>query len=105
MELWEKYHYERVFFLTDRYLYQNENDIPVLKLLERMGVMYTVYCDLAPNLTAEQVERGITALERFQPDAIVSMGGGTVLDAAKLMRYRWEHPECVLGRTTAQLFG
>lgn len=54
VELWEKYHYERVFFLTDRYLYQNENVIPVLKLLERMGVMYTVYCDLAPNLTAER---------------------------------------------------
>ena len=93
LELQEKYHYERVFFLTDHYLYQNENVIPVLKLLERMGVMYTVYCDLTPSLTVEQVEKGITALERFQPDVIVGMGGGTALDAAKLMRYRWEHPE------------
>ena len=93
LELWKKYRYERVFFLTDHYLYQNGAVIPVLKLLERMGVMYTVYCDLAPNLTAEQIEKGITALERFQPDVMISMGGGTVLDAAKLMRYRWEHPE------------
>ncbi len=93
LELWEKYHYERVFFLTDHYLYQNGTVVPVLKRLEQMGVMYTVYCDLVATLTAEQIEKGIAALERFQPDAIVSMGGGTVLDAAKLMRYRWEHPE------------
>ena len=92
-ELWEKYRYKRVFFLTDHYLYQNETVMSVLKQLERMGVMYTLYCDLAPNLTVEQIEKGVAALERFQPDAMISMGGGTVLDAAKLMRYRWEHPE------------
>ena len=93
LELREKYHYERVFFLTDHYLHQNGNVVPVLKQLERMGVMYTVYCDLAPNLTVEQIEKGVAALERFQPDVMIGMGGGTVLDAAKLMRYRWEHPE------------
>ena len=92
-ELREKYQYERVFFLTDRYLYQRGTVVPVLKHLERMGVRYTVYCDLAQNLTVEQIEKGVAALEQLQPDGIVCMGGGTTLDAAKLMRYRWEHPE------------
>lgn len=58
-----------------------------------MGILYAVYYDITPNLTIEQIEKGMAAIQQFQPDIIFGMGGGTAVDAAKLMRYRYEHPE------------
>lgn len=93
LELREHYHYQRVFVLTDHYLYHNGNAAPVLRQLEQMGILYAVYYDITPNLTIEQIEKGMAAIQQFQPDIILGMGGGTAVDAAKLMRYRYEHPE------------
>lgn len=90
-ELWEQYHYQRVFLLTDHYLYQTGRAALVLSKLERMEVLYAAYYDITPNLTIEQIQKGLAAVEQFQPDVIIGMGGGTALNAAKVMRYQYEH--------------
>ena len=94
-ELQEEYGCERVFVITDHFLYRNGKAGPVLKQLEQMGIPYASFYDLGPEPTLRSVRKGLTALEKFQPDGIVGLGGGTALDAAKLIWYAYEHPETV----------
>lgn len=89
----EKYGCKRVFVITDHFLYKNGNAGPILKQLEQMGISYASFYDINPEPTIQSVQKGLTALEKFQPDGIIGLGGGSALDAAKLMWYAYEHPE------------
>lgn len=92
-ELEEEYDCKRVFVITDHFLYQNGNVRPILTQLEQMGLQYASYYDITAEPTIEQVQKGLTAMAQFQPDGIIGFGGGSALDAAKLMWYAYEHPE------------
>lgn len=92
----EVYDCKRVFVITDHFLYQNGTVQPVLKQLEQMGLQYASFYDLNADPTLQAVQKGLSAMEKFQPDGIIGMGGGSALDAAKLMWYAYEHPEAAL---------
>lgn len=92
-ELKETYHCKRVFLITDHFLYQKGAVAPVLQQLEQMDLAYATYYDIHSTPTLQSVQKGLAAMEQFQPDAVIGMGGGSALDAAKLMRYAYEHPE------------
>lgn len=95
-ELREHDQYQTVFLVTDRYLYQHGAVASVLAQLEQMGVKYTTDYAVTPPLTERQISAGVAAMEQVQPDAIIGLGGGSVLDGAKLMRYAYEHPDVPL---------
>lgn len=95
-ELWERYRYKTVFFITDRYLEQQGMVTPVLKQLERLGSQCTTYYVAAPALTEQHIRQGLAAMEQVQPDVVIGMGGGSVLNGAKLMEYAYKHPQVSL---------
>lgn len=99
-ELREEYECQRVFLITDPFLYQNGSAAGILSQLERLGIQYAAFYDMGETLTLQAIQKGLIELEKIQPDAIIGLGGGSVLDAAKLIRYAYEHPEVSLEERT-----
>ncbi len=92
-ELKEEYDCKRVFLITDNFLYKNGNVRPILKQLEEMGIQCATFYDINPDPSLQSAQKGLAAMDKFQPDGIIGLGGGSALDAAKLMWYAYEHPE------------
>ncbi len=84
---------KRAFVVTDTFLYENGHADPVTKKLEEMGVAYTVFSDVAPDPTLACAKAGAKQMESFKPDTIIALGGGSAMDAAKIMWVMYEHPE------------
>ena len=89
-ELKEK---KRAFIVTDSFLFQNGYTAPVTKALEAMGVAYTVFSDVAPDPSLACAKAGAKQMAEFKPDVILALGGGSAMDAGKIMWVMYEHPE------------
>lgn len=92
-ELKSVYNKKKVFIVTDRFLYQNGYTKPITNQLDAMGIMHTTFYNVAPDPSLGSAEEGAMQMTSFEPDAIIAIGGGSAMDAAKIMWVLYEHPE------------
>ncbi len=84
---------KRVFIVTDSFLYNNNYTKPITDKLDEMGIQHTTFFDVAPDPTLECAKAGTEQMMSFKPDCIIALGGGSAMDAAKIMWVMYEHPE------------
>ena len=84
---------KRVFIVTDKFLYENGYTKVVTDKLDEMGIVYETFADVAPDPTLACAKEGAAIIDRFKPDCIIAVGGGSAMDAAKIMWVLYEHPE------------
>ncbi|MEY8355151.1 bifunctional acetaldehyde-CoA/alcohol dehydrogenase [Lachnospiraceae bacterium 54-53] len=92
-ELKDVYNKKRAFVVTDTFLYMNGYTKPITDKLDEIGIVYTVFSDVQPDPTLANAQAGAAAMRAFQPDTIIALGGGSAMDAAKIMWVMYEHPE------------
>ena len=93
MELKEVLNKKRVFIVTDGFLYKNGYTKVVTDKLDEMGINHTTFYDVQPDPTLENALKGTAAMRSFEPDCIIAIGGGSAMDAAKIMWVLYEHPD------------
>ena len=84
---------KRVFIVTDEFLYTNGYTKPITNKLDEMGISHTTFFNVQPDPTLASAKEGAQAMESFKPDCIIALGGGSAMDAAKIMWVMYEHPE------------
>ena len=84
---------KRVFIVTDEFLYTNGYTKPITNKLEEMEISHTTFFNVQPDPTLASAKEGAKAMESFKPDCIIAIGGGSAMDAAKIMWVMYEHPE------------
>ncbi|NLK69848.1 MAG: bifunctional acetaldehyde-CoA/alcohol dehydrogenase [Clostridiales bacterium] len=83
---------KKVFIVTDKFLYENNYTKPITDKLDELNIRHTTFFDVEPDPTLESAKKGAAAMEAFQPDCIIAVGGGSPMDAAKIMWVLYEHP-------------
>ena len=86
-------HKKRCFVVTDRFLYENGHTKPITDKLDEMGIVHTCFFDVAPDPTLASAKAGAEQMKIFKPDCIIALGGGSAMDAGKIMWVLYEHPE------------
>lgn len=84
---------KKVFIVTDQFLYANGYTKPVTDKLDEIGVKHTTFYGVAPDPTLASAKEGAKLMSSFEPDCIIAIGGGSAMDAAKIMWVLYEHPE------------
>ena len=84
---------KRAFIVTDSFLYNNGYTKPVEQKLDEMGIQHTCFYDVAPDPSLACAKAGAAQMTAFQPDVIIAVGGGSAMDAAKIMWVLYEHTE------------
>lgn len=84
---------KRAFIVTDTFLYQNGYTKPVTDKLDEMGIAHATFFNVAPDPTLACAREGAAQMAAFRPDTIIAVGGGSAMDAAKIMWVLYEHPE------------
>ncbi len=84
---------KKAFIVTDTFLYQNGYTKPITDKLDEMGIAHTTFFDVQPDPTLKNAQDGAKQMAAFQPDTIIALGGGSAMDAAKIMWVLYEHPE------------
>lgn len=84
---------KKAFIVTDTFLYKNGYLKPIQDKLDEMGIQYTCFYDVKPDPTLASAKEGAAAMKLFEPDVIIAVGGGSAMDAAKIMWVLYEHPE------------
>ncbi|MCG3731673.1 bifunctional acetaldehyde-CoA/alcohol dehydrogenase [Vibrio cincinnatiensis] len=84
---------KRAFLVTDRFLFNNGYSDDVVSLLKAQGMEVQTFFDVEADPTLSVVKKGADAMKSFQPDVILALGGGSPMDAAKIMWVMYEHPE------------
>ena len=84
---------QRAFIVTDSFLYNNGYTKAITDKLDEMGIAHTTFFDVAPDPTLGCATEGAAQMRAFQPDCIIALGGGSAMDAAKIMWVMYEHPE------------
>lgn len=92
-ELKDVYGKKKVFIVTDSFLYKNGYVNTIEAELDKMGIQHTCFYDVAPDPTLACAKEGAKAMANFEPDAIIALGGGSAMDAGKIMWVMYEHPE------------
>ena len=92
-ELGTVMHKKKAFIVTDTFLYKNGYAKPIEDKLDEMGIQHTCFYDVAPDPTLQCAEEGVKQMRSFEPDTIIALGGGSAMDAAKIMWLMYEHPE------------
>ena len=84
---------KKVFIVTDTFLFENGYTKCITDKLEELGISYSVFSNVEPDPTLACAIEGTKAMNMFGPDAIIAVGGGSAMDAAKIMWVMYEHPE------------
>ena len=92
-ELHTDLHRKKVFLVTDTFLYNNGYTKPITDALDQMGIVHTTFYDVAPDPTLACAREGAKQMRAFEPDCIIAVGGGSAMDAGKIMWVLYEHPE------------
>ncbi len=86
-------HKKKAFVVTDSFLYNNGYTKPITDKLDEMGITHTTFYNVAPDPTLACAREGAEQMKAFQPDVIIALGGGSAMDAGKIMWVLYEHPE------------
>lgn len=92
-ELKDEYNKKRAFIVTDKFLYESGFTNKITDRLTELGIVSEVYSKVAPDPTLACAREGAKLMEDFRPDVIIAIGGGSPMDAAKIMWVLYEHPE------------
>ncbi len=92
-ELGTVMHKKRCFIVTDTFLYKNGYVKPIEEKLDEMGIVHTCFYDVAPDPTLQCALEGTKQMSAFEPDCIIALGGGSAMDAGKIMWVMYEHPD------------
>jgi acetaldehyde dehydrogenase/alcohol dehydrogenase len=92
-ELKHEMHKKRAFIVTDNFLYHHGMLDSITKKLKELGIEFTCFFDVEPDPSLESAQKGAVAMTSFEPDVIIAVGGGSAMDAAKIMWVLYEHPE------------
>ena len=84
-ELGNVMHKKKAFIVTDTFLYKNGYTDVITKKLDEMGIRHTCFYDVTPDPTLQCAREGVKAMASFEPDVIIALGGGSAMDAAKIM--------------------
>lgn len=84
---------KRAFIVTDNFLFKNGYTKPICEKLDEIGVAYTTFFNVEPDPTLACAIEGAKQMTAFAPDTIIALGGGSAMDAAKIMWVMYEHPE------------
>lgn len=84
---------KRAFIVTDTFLYKNGYTKPIEDKLDEMGIVHTTFSNVQPDPTLANAEEGAKVMTAFEPDVIIAMGGGSAMDAGKIMWVLYEHPD------------
>ena len=84
---------KKAFIVTDSFLYKNGYVKPIQDKLDEMQIQHTCFYEVAPDPTLACAKEGTKAMASFEPDVIIALGGGSAMDAAKIMWVMYEHPE------------
>ena len=93
-ELKDYYHKKKAFIVTDGFLFGSGMTKPITDRLDAMGITHTCFYEVAPDPTLQIARKGLEQLKAFEPDVIIALGGGSSMDAGKIMWLMYEHPEC-----------
>ena len=85
--------HRKAFIVTDAFLYNNGYTRPVEEKLDEMGIAHTTFYNVAPDPSLACAREGAAQMAAFQPDLILAIGGGSAMDAGKIMWVLYEHPE------------
>lgn len=86
-------HKKKAFIVTDTFLYKNGYTAPITQKLDEMGIKHTCFYNVSPDPTLQCAREGVKEMIDFEPDVIIALGGGSAMDAAKIMWVMYEHPE------------
>lgn len=86
---------KRAFIVTDRYLFNSGTVYNVTNVLEEIGVDYQIFFDVKPDPTISTINDALSMVRTYEPDVIIALGGGSPIDAAKIVWLMYEHPETV----------
>lgn len=86
-------HKKKAFIVTDSFLYNNGYTKPIADKLDELGITHTTFFDVAPDPTLACAKAGAEQMKAFKPDCIIALGGGSAMDAGKIMWVLYEHPE------------
>ncbi len=92
-ELGTELHKKRAFIISGRYTYNHGDTRPIEAKLDELGIVHTNFWNIQPDPTLGNVEEGLKQIQAFQPDVIIAMGGGSAMDAAKIMWLMYENPD------------
>jgi len=92
-ELGTVYNKKKAFVVTDSFLYNNGYTKPVTDKLDELGITHMTFFNVAPDPTLACAKEGAEAMRAFKPDVIIAIGGGSAMDAGKIMWVLYEHPE------------
>ena len=84
---------KKCFIVTDSFLYKNGYVAPIERKLDEMGIQHTCFYDVAPDPNLSSALKGAEAMRLFEPDCIIALGGGSAMDAGKIMWVMYEHPD------------
>ena len=84
---------KKVFIVTDEFLFTHGYTKPITNKLEKLGITYTTFSDVQPDPTLASAKEGAKLMDSFKPDCIIAIGGGSAMDAGKIMWVLYEHPE------------
>ena len=84
---------KKAFIVTDSFLYKNGYVKPIEEKLDQMGIQHTCFYEVAPDPNLTSANAGAAAMRAFEPDCIIALGGGSAMDAGKIMWVMYEHPE------------
>jgi len=92
-ELKSIYNKKKVFIVTDEFLYKNNYTKPITDKLDEMGIRHTTFFNVLPDPTLASAKAGAQAMREFEPDCVIALGGGSAMDAGKVMWLMYEHPD------------
>ncbi len=92
-ELKDEYARKRAFIVTDKFLYESGMAKKVTDILDGLGIMHTEFFEVTPDPTLACAQEGARRMKEFAPDTVIALGGGSPMDAAKIMWVLYEHPE------------
>ena len=84
---------KKALIVTDSFLYENNYIKPITDKLDEMGIRHTCFYNVAPDPNIACAKEGAKLMREFQPDVIIALGGGSAMDAGKIMWVLYEHPE------------
>ena len=84
---------KKCFIVTDSFIYNYGYTKPITDKLDEMGIAHTTFFDVAPDPTLACAKEGAAQMRAFKPDCIIALGGGSAMDAGKIMWVMYEHPE------------